>query len=78
MILRCGRANTEPAADGVTVALSVSVVPAATGEAGDTSSATVERLLAFLDDAYRLGLLRIAGPAYQFHHAKFQDHLAAG
>lgn len=36
------------------------------------------RLMAFLDDAYRLGLLRIAGPAYQFRHAKFQDHLAAG
>lgn len=36
------------------------------------------RLLAFLDDAYRLGLLRIAGPAYQFRHAKFQDHLADG
>jgi hypothetical protein len=33
------------------------------------------RLMGFLDDAYRLGLLRIVGPAYQFRHAEFQDHL---
>jgi uncharacterized membrane protein YeaQ/YmgE (transglycosylase-associated protein family) len=33
------------------------------------------RLMTFLDDAYRLGLLRTVGPAYQFRHAKFQDHL---
>jgi hypothetical protein len=33
------------------------------------------RLMAFLDDAYRLGLLRTVGPAYQFRHAEFQDHL---
>lgn len=34
------------------------------------------RLMAFLDDAYRLGLLRVVGPAYQFRHAELQDHLA--
>ncbi|MGH3929451.1 MAG: hypothetical protein ACRDTF_05685 [Pseudonocardiaceae bacterium] len=33
------------------------------------------RLMGFLDDAYRLGLLRIVGPAYQFRHAELQDHL---
>jgi hypothetical protein len=33
------------------------------------------RLIDFLDDAYRLGLLRITGPAYQFRHAEFHDHL---
>lgn len=34
------------------------------------------RLMEFLDDAYRLGLLRTVGPAYQFRHAELQDHLA--
>jgi hypothetical protein len=34
------------------------------------------RLMGFLDDAYRLGLLRIVGPVYQFRHAALQDHLA--
>ncbi|MEV4054319.1 NACHT domain-containing protein [Amycolatopsis sp. NPDC049688] len=34
------------------------------------------RLLAFLDDAHRLGILREAGPVYQFRHAKLQDRLA--
>jgi hypothetical protein len=34
------------------------------------------RLLAFLDDAHRLGLLRNVGPIYQFRHADLQDHLA--
>jgi len=33
------------------------------------------RLMSFLDDAYRLGLLRTTGPAYQFRHAEFHDHL---
>ncbi len=33
-------------------------------------------LMAFLEDAYRLGLLRIVGPVYQFRHAALQDHLA--
>ncbi|MFE9429094.1 tetratricopeptide repeat protein [Kitasatospora sp. NPDC006697] len=33
-------------------------------------------LTAFLDDAYRLGLLRRVGPIYQFRHAELQDHLA--
>jgi hypothetical protein len=32
--------------------------------------------MGFLDDAYRLGLLRIVGPVYQFRHAALQDHLA--
>jgi len=35
------------------------------------------RLMSFLDDAHRLGLLRAVGPIYQFRHADFQDHLAA-
>lgn len=34
------------------------------------------RFMAFLDDAYRIGLLRTVGPIYQFRHAEFQDHLA--
>ncbi|WP_123962288.1 NACHT domain-containing NTPase [Streptomyces sp. TLI_185] len=34
-------------------------------------------LMRFLDDAHRLNLLRAVGPAYQFRHAEFQDHLAA-
>jgi hypothetical protein len=33
-------------------------------------------LMGFLNDAYRLGLLRIVGPVYQFRHAALQDHLA--
>ncbi|MFC6085481.1 NACHT domain-containing protein [Sphaerisporangium aureirubrum] len=33
-------------------------------------------LMVFLDDAYRLGLLRVVGPVYQFRHADLQDHLA--
>ncbi|MEU8193119.1 hypothetical protein AB0C10_04980 [Microbispora amethystogenes] len=35
------------------------------------------RLMAFLDDAHRLGLLRTVGPVYQFRHADLHDHLAA-
>jgi RecA/RadA recombinase len=34
------------------------------------------RLMPFLDDAHRLGLLRTVGAIYQFRHAEFQDHLA--
>lgn len=34
------------------------------------------RLLSFLDDAYRLGILRQVGSTYQFRHAKLQDRLA--
>lgn len=33
------------------------------------------RLMAFLDDAHRLGLLRAVGPAYQFRHAELQQYL---
>ena len=33
------------------------------------------RLMDFLDDAHRLGLLRTTGPTYQFRHAEFHDHL---
>ncbi|MGP3916411.1 NACHT domain-containing protein [Nonomuraea sp. 10N515B] len=33
------------------------------------------RLITFLDDAHRLGLLRSVGPVYQFRHAQLQDHL---
>ncbi|WP_286988585.1 hypothetical protein [Thermomonospora sp. CIF 1] len=35
------------------------------------------RLMPFLDDCHRLGLLRAIGPIYQFRHAEFQDYLAA-
>jgi transcriptional regulator with XRE-family HTH domain len=35
------------------------------------------RPAAFLDDAYRRGVLRRAGAVYQFRHARLQDHLAA-
>jgi hypothetical protein len=34
------------------------------------------RLMRFLDDIHRVGLLREAGPHYQFRHAKLQDRLA--
>lgn len=34
------------------------------------------RLMAFLDDAHRVGLLRTVGPIYQFRHARLQDYLA--
>ncbi len=34
------------------------------------------RLMGLLDDAHRLGLLRVVGPVYQFRHAALQDHLA--
>lgn len=34
------------------------------------------RLMRFLDDAHRLGLLRTIGPDYQFRHAALQEHLA--
>ncbi|MEE1938243.1 hypothetical protein V1L54_02215 [Streptomyces sp. TRM 70361] len=35
------------------------------------------RLGRFLDACYRLGLLRVAGTAWQFRHRELQDHLAA-
>ncbi|MEU9872525.1 NACHT domain-containing protein [Actinomadura sp. NPDC048021] len=35
------------------------------------------RLMPFLDDCHRLGLLRAVGPIYQFRHAELQEHLAA-
>ncbi|MGV9386146.1 NACHT domain-containing protein [Nonomuraea sp. NPDC003707] len=34
------------------------------------------RIMNFLDDAHRLGLLRAVGPVYQFRHAALHDHLA--
>lgn len=34
------------------------------------------KLMPFLEDAHRLGLLRAVGPHYQFRHAEFHDHLA--
>ncbi|WP_431929854.1 NACHT domain-containing protein [Nonomuraea jabiensis] len=34
------------------------------------------KLMDFLDDAHRLGLLRTIGPIYQFRHASLHDHLA--
>jgi RecA/RadA recombinase len=33
------------------------------------------RLMTTLDDAHRLGLLRVVGQIYQFRHADLQDHL---
>jgi NACHT domain len=38
--------------------------------------ATPLRLMSFLDDAHRLGVLRQVGPYYQFRHALLQDRLA--
>ncbi|MEU6721283.1 NACHT domain-containing protein [Nonomuraea sp. NPDC046802] len=35
------------------------------------------RIMSFLDEAHRLGLLRAVGPIYQFRHAELHDHLAA-
>lgn len=34
------------------------------------------RLMKFLEDAHRLGLIRQVGPVYQFRHADLQDRLA--
>ncbi|WP_111830708.1 NACHT domain-containing protein [Actinomadura madurae] len=34
------------------------------------------RLMPFLDDAHKLGLLRAVGPIFQFRHAEFHDHLS--
>ncbi|MEU8152017.1 NACHT domain-containing protein [Nonomuraea sp. NPDC048901] len=34
------------------------------------------RVMEFLEDAYRVGLLRTVGPVYQFRHADLHDHLA--
>ena len=34
------------------------------------------RMMSFLEDAHRLGLLRQVGPVYQFRHADLQDRLA--
>ena len=35
------------------------------------------RLMSFLNDAHRLGILNQVGAVYQFRHAALQDHLAA-
>ncbi|MEV4252786.1 hypothetical protein AB0J52_06405 [Spirillospora sp. NPDC049652] len=34
------------------------------------------RLMPFLDDCHRIGLLRAVGPVYQFRHADLHDYLA--
>jgi len=34
------------------------------------------KLMGFLEDAHRLGILRQAGPVYQFRHAQLQSRLA--
>jgi hypothetical protein len=36
------------------------------------------RLMHFLDDAHRRGVLRQAGGVYQFRHARVQERLAEG
>lgn len=38
---------------------------------------TPARLLRFLEDARRRGVLRTVGPLYQFRHARLQDYLSA-
>jgi hypothetical protein len=38
---------------------------------------TPVHLMAFLEEARELKVLRIVGPAYQFRHANLQDHLAS-
>ncbi|GIG66918.1 NACHT domain-containing protein [Phytomonospora endophytica] len=35
------------------------------------------RLIPFLEDAHRRGVMRKVGPAYQFRHARLAEHLAA-
>lgn len=40
--------------------------------------ATPLRLMTFLDDAHKLGVLRQTGPHYQFRHALLQERLAQG
>jgi hypothetical protein len=35
------------------------------------------RLMRFLDDAHRRGILRQAGPVYQFRHARLQSYLGS-
>jgi hypothetical protein len=35
------------------------------------------RLMAFLEDAHRRGVLRQVGAVYQFRHVRLQDHLAS-
>ena len=37
---------------------------------------TPVRLMRFLEDAHERGVLRTAGPVYQFRHARLQDRLA--
>ncbi|MFI1509740.1 hypothetical protein [Streptomyces sp. NPDC020597] len=39
---------------------------------------TPVRLMLFLEDARRRNLLRVAGPVYQFRHARLQERLAVG
>jgi hypothetical protein len=41
------------------------------------SDRTPVRLMRFLEDARRCGVLRTVGPVYQFRHARLQDRLAA-
>ncbi len=40
--------------------------------------ATPLRLMRFLDDAHKLGVLRLTGPHYQFRHGLLQDRLSGG
>ncbi|WP_433337589.1 NACHT domain-containing protein [Spirillospora sp. CA-294931] len=43
----------------------------------DRAGLLPRRLMPFLDDCHRLGLLRAVGPIYQIRHAELHDHLAA-
>jgi hypothetical protein len=69
--------------DWLVVALVVGLLPSAWGRfavARDWLALRRQlpwRLMAFLDDAHRRGVLRQVGAVYQFRHARLQDHLAA-
>jgi hypothetical protein len=42
------------------------------------TGATPLRLMSFLEDAHKLGVLRLTGPHFQFRHAMLQQRLAEG
>ena len=68
-------------AGGVVFALTFGLTGASTGYLITVSILFIRRslpfkLMSFLEDAHRLGLLRQAGSLYQFRHAKLQDYLA--
>ncbi len=52
------------------------IATALTGVQLSVREGTPLRLMAFLDDAHRRGLLRASGPAYEFRHVRLQERLA--